>query len=102
MSDITRLLDAAASGDRKAAAELLPLVYDELRKLAGGTIYMSVKARVVEHEGRCKKFATNGGGRHGIPTYFALSGLGEAGQFLRALPWALMFGPFGARTPRWI
>ncbi|HJZ55592.1 MAG TPA: ECF-type sigma factor, partial [Gemmataceae bacterium] len=34
MPDVTRLLDAAASGDRKAAAELLPLVYDELRKLA--------------------------------------------------------------------
>jgi RNA polymerase sigma factor (TIGR02999 family) len=34
MSDVTRLLDAAANGDRKAAAELLPLVYDELRKLA--------------------------------------------------------------------
>jgi RNA polymerase sigma factor (TIGR02999 family) len=34
MSDVTRLLDAAASGDRKAAADLLPLVYDELRKLA--------------------------------------------------------------------
>jgi len=34
MSDVTRLLDAAAAGDRKAAAELLPLVYDELRQLA--------------------------------------------------------------------
>ena len=34
MSDVTRLLDAAAAGDRRAAAELLPLVYDELRKLA--------------------------------------------------------------------
>jgi RNA polymerase sigma factor (TIGR02999 family) len=34
MSDVTRLLDAAAAGDTKAAAELLPLVYDELRKLA--------------------------------------------------------------------
>jgi RNA polymerase sigma factor (TIGR02999 family) len=34
MSDVTRLLDAAAAGDGKAAAELLPLVYDELRKLA--------------------------------------------------------------------
>src|SRR5438309_128476 len=34
MSDVTRLLDAAAAGDRKAAADLLPLVYDELRKLA--------------------------------------------------------------------
>jgi len=34
MSHVTRLLEAAASGDRKAADELLPLVYDELRKLA--------------------------------------------------------------------
>jgi RNA polymerase sigma factor (TIGR02999 family) len=34
MSDVTRLLDAAAGGDPRAAADLLPLVYDELRKLA--------------------------------------------------------------------
>ena len=34
MPEITRLLDAAAAGDRQAAADLLPLVYDELRKLA--------------------------------------------------------------------
>jgi len=34
MSDVTHLLDAAAAGDRQAAADLLPLVYDELRKLA--------------------------------------------------------------------
>jgi RNA polymerase sigma factor (TIGR02999 family) len=34
MSDVTRLLDAAAAGDRLAAADLLPLVYDELRGLA--------------------------------------------------------------------
>src|SRR5438552_7431538 len=34
MSDVSRLLDAAAAGDRQAAADLLPLVYEELRKLA--------------------------------------------------------------------
>ena len=34
MPDVTRLLDAAAAGDPQAAADLLPLVYDELRKLA--------------------------------------------------------------------
>lgn len=34
MSDVTRLLDAAHAGDRQAAADLLPLVYEELRKLA--------------------------------------------------------------------
>jgi RNA polymerase sigma factor (TIGR02999 family) len=34
MSHVSRLLHAAAAGDRKAAADLLPLVYDELRELA--------------------------------------------------------------------
>jgi len=34
MADVTQILSAAEAGDPKAAAELLPLVYDELRKLA--------------------------------------------------------------------
>jgi len=34
MLDVTHLLAAAAAGDRQAAGDLLPLVYDELRKLA--------------------------------------------------------------------
>jgi RNA polymerase sigma factor (TIGR02999 family) len=34
MADVTQILSAIEAGDPKAAAELLPLVYDELRKLA--------------------------------------------------------------------
>ena len=34
MSDVTRILDRVQQGDPKAADELLPLVYQELRKLA--------------------------------------------------------------------
>ncbi len=34
MSDVTRLLSAADAGDPHAAEQLLPLLYDELRKLA--------------------------------------------------------------------
>ncbi|MEO8426023.1 MAG: sigma-70 family RNA polymerase sigma factor [Verrucomicrobiota bacterium] len=34
MSDVTRILGAIQQGDPKAAEELLPLVYEELRKLA--------------------------------------------------------------------
>jgi RNA polymerase sigma factor (TIGR02999 family) len=34
VGDITQILQAAQQGDPKAAGELLPLVYDELRKLA--------------------------------------------------------------------
>jgi RNA polymerase sigma factor (TIGR02999 family) len=34
MSELTQLLHAAEQGDTQAAAQLLPLVYDELRRLA--------------------------------------------------------------------
>ena len=34
MSDVTRILSAIEDGDAQAAERLLPLVYDELRKLA--------------------------------------------------------------------
>jgi RNA polymerase sigma factor (TIGR02999 family) len=34
MHDVTRLLNAIAEGEPQAAAQLLPLVYDELRRLA--------------------------------------------------------------------
>jgi hypothetical protein len=34
MSDITRILSAIEKGDPSAAEQLLPLVYEELRKLA--------------------------------------------------------------------
>jgi RNA polymerase sigma factor (TIGR02999 family) len=34
MNDVTRILSAIERGDEQAAGQLLPLVYDELRKLA--------------------------------------------------------------------
>src|SRR5262245_54568812 len=34
MSDVIRLLSAIEQGDQRASAQLLPLVYEELRKLA--------------------------------------------------------------------
>jgi RNA polymerase sigma factor (sigma-70 family) len=34
MSDVTQILNAIEAGDPKAASQLLPLVYDELRRLA--------------------------------------------------------------------
>jgi RNA polymerase sigma factor (TIGR02999 family) len=35
MPDVTQILQAIDAGDAKAAGDLLPLVYEELRKLAG-------------------------------------------------------------------
>ncbi|HEX5272451.1 MAG TPA: ECF-type sigma factor [Gemmataceae bacterium] len=38
MSEVTRILSAVEAGDPSAAAELLPFVYDELRKLAAARL----------------------------------------------------------------
>ena len=38
MSDVTQILDAIDAGNPQAAAELLPLVYDELRRLAASRL----------------------------------------------------------------
>jgi len=38
MSDVTRILNSIDSGDPKAAEELLPLVYKELRRLAAAKV----------------------------------------------------------------
>src|SRR5262245_59876123 len=55
MPDVTRTLKAAAAGDPKAAAELLPLVYDELRKLAAARVAgepagLTLQATALVHE----------------------------------------------------
>lgn len=36
--DLTRLLEESAAGDEAAAARLFPIVYDELRRLAGAAL----------------------------------------------------------------
>jgi RNA polymerase sigma factor (TIGR02999 family) len=38
MNEVTRILSAIEQGDPQAAAQLLPLVYDELRKLAAARL----------------------------------------------------------------
>jgi RNA polymerase sigma factor (TIGR02999 family) len=48
MSDVTRLIDAAAAGDSQAAAKLLPLVYDELRKLAAAKMVAEAPGQTLQ------------------------------------------------------
>jgi hypothetical protein len=38
MTDVTRILSAIQAGEPQAAGELLPLVYDELRRLAAAKL----------------------------------------------------------------
>ena len=48
MDDATRLLNASARGDPHAADELLPLVYDELRRLAAQKLAQEVPGQTLE------------------------------------------------------
>lgn len=55
MANLTRILEAAAAGDQKASADLLPLVYDELRKLAAARLTVekpgqTLQATALVHE----------------------------------------------------
>ena len=55
MSEVTHLLENAMAGDRQAAAALLPLVYDELRKLASARMAkeksnLTLQATALVHE----------------------------------------------------
>ena len=48
MNDATRLLNASAQGDPHAADELLPLVYDELRRLAAQKLAQEATGQTLE------------------------------------------------------
>ena len=66
MADVTRLLDAAAAGDPKAAAELLPLVYDELRELAAARMAAEAPGQTLQptalvHEAYLRLVGPDGG-----------------------------------------
>src|SRR5216117_1336549 len=55
MSDVTHILNAIEKGDAKAADDLLPLVYGELRKLAahkmaGEAAYQTLQPTALVHE----------------------------------------------------
>jgi RNA polymerase sigma factor (TIGR02999 family) len=66
MSDVTRILDAIGRGDRRATAELLPLVYDELRKLAAQRLAQekpgqTLQATALVHEAYLRLIGNAGG-----------------------------------------
>ena len=52
MSEVTRILSAIEQGDPKAAEQLLPLVYDELRRLAAQKLRGSAGANVASDRSR--------------------------------------------------
>ena len=48
MSEVTQILDAVAGGDRQASAQLLPLVYAELRRLAAAKLAHEKSGQTLE------------------------------------------------------
>ena len=48
MSDVTRILSQIESGDPSAAEQLLPLVYDELRKLAAARLALEKPGQTLQ------------------------------------------------------
>jgi RNA polymerase sigma factor (TIGR02999 family) len=64
VSDVTRLLGAIDHGDSKAAEELLPLVYDELRRLAAARMAQespgqTLQATALVHEAWLRLVGSN-------------------------------------------
>src|ERR1700746_3775734 len=48
MTDVTRILSAIDQGDPHAAEQLLPLVYDELRKLAAAKLALEKPGQTLQ------------------------------------------------------
>ena len=91
MSDVTRILSQIESGDPSAAEQLVPLVYDELRKLAAAKLAQekpgqTLQATALVHE-----------------AYLRLVGVGEASTgtaaAISSLPRPRPCGGFWWRTP---
>jgi len=65
MTDVSRILSAIEQGDPHAAEQLLPLVYDELRKLAGQRLAQekqgqTLQATALVHEAYLRLVASPG------------------------------------------
>jgi RNA polymerase sigma factor (TIGR02999 family) len=64
MNEVTRILEAVGQGDPHAAAQLLPLVYDELRRLAAHKLahekpVQTLQATDLVHEAYVRLLGTN-------------------------------------------
>jgi RNA polymerase sigma factor (TIGR02999 family) len=74
MADVTRILAAIESGDAAAAGQLLPLVYEELRRLAARRLSQeqagqTLQATALVHEAYLRLVANPGGASSGEPGF---------------------------------
>jgi RNA polymerase sigma factor (TIGR02999 family) len=76
MNDVTRILSAVAHGDPTAAEQLLPLVYDELRRLAARRLArekpgQTLSATALVHEAYLRLVGSQDPGWNGRGHFFA-------------------------------
>jgi RNA polymerase sigma factor (TIGR02999 family) len=76
MNDVTRILSAIEQGDPEAAEQLLPLVYDELRKLAARKLAQeqpgqTLQATALVHEAYLRLVGAQDPGWSGRGHFFA-------------------------------
>lgn len=76
MSDVTRILNAIEQGDAQAADKLLPLVYDELRRLAAQKMSYerpghTLEATALVHEAYIRLIGTDAQNWSGRTHFFA-------------------------------
>jgi RNA polymerase sigma factor (TIGR02999 family) len=76
MSEVTRILNAIEQGDVKAAEELLPLVYEELRRLASRKMSQeqtgqTLQATALVHEAYIRLVGTENQNRSNRGHFFA-------------------------------
>ncbi|MCC9655757.1 ECF-type sigma factor [Rhodopirellula halodulae] len=69
MNQITEILEALESGDQQAATDLLPLVYDELRRLAAAKLHRqrpdhTLQATALVHEAWMRLVGDDEGNAH--------------------------------------
>ena len=55
MNEVTRILNAIEQGDPRAAAQLMPLVYDELRRLAAAQMRARSRGRLSTPQRSCMR-----------------------------------------------
>jgi len=83
--DVTRVLERAQKGDPNAAAELLPLVYDELRRLAAAKMAherpdQTLQPTALVHEAWLRLFGNRNQEWHGRAHFF-----GAAAEAMRRI-----------------
>ena len=85
MSEVTRILESIEQGDANAAEQLLPLVYDELRKLASARMAheapgQTLQATALVHEAWLKLAGSDRQQWHGRAHFF-----GAAAEAMRRI-----------------